>query len=173
MKRLIYLCSKIFNFKSKSRIKKVEEKLKRLKGSYITIQFIKFGLVGALNTTLSLCMTYLLMAVFRYCLNIYETWSLNICTTVGYIAGVCNSYFWNNKFVFKNKKEENGRKRFAKVFVCYGITYLISMLLMDFLVESCCVPPIIAPIPRLIITIPLNFIANKLWAYKDYEFKGK
>ncbi|MCI8375956.1 MAG: GtrA family protein [Lachnospiraceae bacterium] len=137
------------------------------------IQFIKFGLVGVSNTVLSLCITYLAIAIFGYCFNIYATWSLNICTTIGYVVGVCNSYFWNNKFVFKNKKENDKRKRFAKVFICYGITYLISMVMMDFLVEVCHVPSIIAPVPRLIITIPLNFIANKLWAFKDYEFKGK
>lgn len=136
------------------------------KGKWL-VQFVKFGVVGVSNTLLSLIVTYGMIALFRFCFHIDSTWSLDVATTVGYVAGVCNSYFWNKRYVFKNKQESNGKKAFAKVFICYGATYLLSMLLMNLLVDVCHVPSIIAPIPRLIITIPLNFVANKLWAFKD------
>jgi putative flippase GtrA len=148
------------------KISNLLEKHPKLK---LLIQFIKFGIVGVSNTLLSLAVTYATMAVFKFGFSIDTTWSLNVCTTLGYIAGVCNSYFWNKRYVFKNAKEQNGKKAFLKTFICYGATYLLSMVLMDVCVIYLSIPNWIAPIPRLIITIPLNFIANKLWAFKDKE----
>ena len=129
-------------------------------------QFCKFGIVGLGNTVISLGVTYILMAFIGNVLNINTIWSLNICTTAGYIAGVVNSYYWNKKYVFKDSQEKK-KKVLIKTFICYGATYLLSMLIMDFLVDYMHVSKTIAPIPRLIITVPLNFLANKLWAYKD------
>lgn len=137
-----------------------------LRSKRIIVQFIKFGMVGCSNTAMSLLVTYVVMAGFNH-QGINATWSLNICTTVGYVAGVCNSYFWNSKYVFKDKKETSNGKVFVKMFICYGCTYLISMLLMDVLVEYMGIPAVIAPVPRLVVTIPLNFVANKMWAFKD------
>lgn len=133
----------------------------------ILIQFFKFGMVGVSNTLLSLGVTYLMMAVFRYGFSLDNIWTLDAATTVGYIAGVCNSYFWNKRYVFRNSTEKDGRKVFSRMFICYGVTYFLSMLLMNVLVNTLHVPSVIAPIPRLLLTIPLNFAANKLWAFKD------
>lgn len=133
----------------------------------VLVQFVKFGFVGVSNTLLSLVVTYLVMWLFRVCFSLDTIWTLDIATTVGYVAGVCNSFFWNNRYVFKNGAETNRKKAFTKMFVCYGATYLLSMFLMNVLVNYCHIPSIIAPIPRLLLTIPLNFIANKLWAFKD------
>lgn len=133
----------------------------------ILIQFIKFGMVGVSNTLLSLLVTYLVMAFFKFVFSLDTIWTLDIATTIGYVAGVCNSYFWNKRYVFRNGKEKNGKKAFSKMFICYGVTYLISMLLMNVLVDYLHVPSVIAPIPRLLLTIPLNFVANKLWTFKD------
>lgn len=135
----------------------------------ILVQFAKFGIVGVSNTILSLTVTYIVMMAFRFGFGEYQIWSLNISTAIGYIAGVLNSYYWNNKYVFKKKQENNKKKKLAKVFVCYGVTYLISMLTMDLFVEIYHMPIFFAPIPRLIVTIPFNYFANKFWAYKDFE----
>ena len=145
------------------------EKLKQNKTVRLFWQFVKFGIVGVSNTLISLAVTWGVMAIFNFGFSVYTTWSLNVSTTVGYVAGVCNSYFWNKRYVFKSAKEKSGKKAFAKMFLCYGVTYLISMVLMDIMVEYLHIPGWIAPIPRLVITIPLNFIANKLWAFKDKE----
>ena len=84
-----------------SKISNLLEKHPKLK---LLIQFIKFGIVGVSNTLLSLAVTYATMAVFKFGFSIDTTWSLNVCTTLGYIAGVCNSYFWNKRYVIKNAK---------------------------------------------------------------------
>lgn len=150
-----------------NKIKEFINKIDTTPKGHIVVQFVKFGVVGVSNTLISLATTYLTMFILHLCLNRTDTLTLNIGTTVGFVVGVINSYFWNSKYVFKDKKEKSAKKSFLKVVVCYGVTYLISMVLMDLLVKYLSVPEIIAPIPRWLITIPLNFIANKLWAFKD------
>ena len=75
--------------------------------------------------------------------------------------------FWNKRYVFREGRETSSRKAFSKMFVCYGITYLLSMFLMNVLVNTFHVHSVIAPILRLLLTVPLNFVANKLWVFKD------
>lgn len=153
----------------KKALQGIVDKIETLKYGKSLVQFVKFGIVGASNTLISLAVTYLCLGIAYLVTGKTSTLSLNIGTLLGYVIGVLNSYFWNNKYVFKNKQESSEKKALVKTFVCYGATFIISTLLMNVLVMYCSVPEAIAPIPRLIMTVPLNFIANKLWAFKDTD----
>ena len=119
-------------------------------------QFIKFGLVGVSNTLISLGTYYLL-----YFLGI----NYLIANTVGFIVSVLNSYYWNNKYVFK--KTQNGHlKPLIKTFLSYGSTFLLSTFLLFVMVQWLGISEVLAPIISLVITIPLNFLMNKFWAFK-------
>lgn len=153
----------------KNLLTKAVSKIETVKYGKSLVQFVKFGIVGASNTLLSLAITYACIFVYYLLTKKTDTLILNIGTVLGYVVGVLNSFFWNNKYVFKGKQEQSNNKVLAKTFVCYGVTFVISTVLMNFLVIYCSVPEAIAPIPRLALTVPLNFIANKFWAFKDRE----
>lgn len=121
-------------------------------------QFIKFGIVGISNTLINLLVYYLCLFLGLSYITAY---------TLGFIVSVCNAFYWNNKYVFTNKKEKNIYKAFLKVFASYGVSFLFSIGLISFLVEIMHVSTFWAPILKLVVTIPLNFILNKLWAFKD------
>lgn len=121
-------------------------------------QFIKFGMVGVSNTAISLAVYYVLIHFGIHYL---------LANASGFVVSVINSYFWNSHFVFKNKTEKNEFHAFLKVFTSYGISFCISCVLMIILVQIIGIDKRIAPIIRLGLTIPLNFIMNKLWAFKD------
>ncbi|NCC87170.1 MAG: GtrA family protein [Clostridia bacterium] len=121
------------------------------------IQFIKFGLVGVSNTAISLGVYY----IFIY----FNTSLYLLGYTVGFIVSVLNAYYLNNRFVFE-KVEEGNAKPLIKTFISYGSTYLLGLLLMAIMVENLGVSENIAPLINLIITIPLNFLLNKFWAFK-------
>ena len=119
-------------------------------------QFIKFGLVGVSNTFISLGTYYLL-----YFLGL----NYLIANTIGFVVSVLNSYYWNNKYVFK--KTQNGHlKPLIKTFLSYGSTFLLSTFLLFVMVQYFGISEIFAPIISLVITIPLNFLINKFWAFK-------
>lgn len=143
--------------------------MKSIKTKKTLIQFIKFGLVGVSNTLLSLAVSYAVMGLLYWLLDVPMTamWSANVGTVLGYVAGVCNSYFWNSRYVFKDGREQDGRKAFAKMFLCYGVTFLLSLGIVNVCNNILHIPAWLTPPLRLIITVPLNFIANKLWAFKD------
>lgn len=120
------------------------------------IEFIKFGIVGVSNTLISLCIYYIL---------VYFNMNYIIANTSGFIISVLNAYYWNNKYVF-NKTTKGILQPLIKTFASYGVTFVLSTVLLVIMVDCLNISQIIAPILNLIITIPLNFLLNKFWAFK-------
>lgn len=125
----------------------------------VIIQFVKFGLVGASNTIISLMTYYVLV----YCNVNYL-----LSNTIGFVLGTLNAYYWNNKYVFKKEdnEERSTIKSCIKVFISYGVTFIINTLLLILWVDVLNISDLIAPIINLIVTVPINFLLNKLWAFK-------
>lgn len=134
----------------------MKEKLFQRKESIL--QFIKFAIVGFSNTLISLAVYYILVFFgLHYVLA-------NAC---GFVVSVCNAFYWNNKYVFREKTETSTLRAFGKVFLSYGGSFLLSTVLISLFVEVLHVSEYIAPLLRLVVTVPLNFLVNKLWAFKD------
>lgn len=119
-------------------------------------QFIKFGIVGLSNTLISLAVYYTL---------VYFGVQYIVANTLGFIISVINAYYWNNKYVFKKSNESN-LKSMIKTFISYGTTFVLSTILLVMMVDYLNISQNIAPILNLVITIPLNFLLNKFWAFK-------
>lgn len=119
-------------------------------------QFIKFGIVGLSNTFISLVIYYIL---------IFFKINYIAANTFAFIVSVLNAYYWNNKFVFR--KSVNGSLRsLIKTFTSYGVTFVLGTMLLIIMINYLNISKVIAPILNLIITIPLNFLLNKFWAFK-------
>ena len=128
-------------------------------------QFIKFGCVGVSNTVISY-VTYVLLT----CIGCPYV----ISNIIAFVVSVLNSFFWNSRYVFKKNDGENRNLwgTLAKTFLAYGSTgLLLSNVLLVLLVEKCQMNKYIAPTLILLITIPLNFIINKFWAFKTKAIK--
>ncbi|MCQ5128033.1 GtrA family protein [Butyricicoccus faecihominis] len=124
-------------------------------------QFVKFGIVGLSNTIISLGVYWLCF----YGLH----WHYQISNLIGFIISVTNAYYWNSKYVFMNTRQVGLSAQivaYFKVFLSYGGTYLFGVALLYVWVEKLGISEGIAPIINLIITIPLNFLLNKLWAFR-------
>ena len=66
------------------------EKIKEL-WENIGIQFVKFGLVGASNTVISL---------ITYYIFVFLGLNYLVANFLGFITGTLNAYYWNSRFVF-------------------------------------------------------------------------
>lgn len=122
-------------------------------------QFAKFGIVGVTNVLVTYGIYYLLV-FFR--LNYL------IANTIGYVAGILNSYYWNNKYVFKNNINSNAKK-LMKVFISYFVTYILNIVLLSILVQKIGLSETVAPVIVIVVTIPVNFVLNKFWAFREKE----
>lgn len=123
-------------------------------------QFFKFGLVGLSNTAVSLGVYYLFLWLDP---DLYMVGSV-----LGTILSIANAFFWNDRFVFKGQKRDlkSTLKRLGKTYISYGGTSILSNVLLWAEVTFFRVGKTFAPIVNLLITIPLNFVINKLWTFR-------
>ena len=123
------------------------------------IQFVKFGIVGLSNTMISY-IVYVLLVAFGI--------NYIAASIAGFIVSVINSFYWNNKYVFAGTESRVLWKAFVKTFLSYAGTGLfLSNILLYLWVDVIHIHEMAAPIINLFITIPLNFVFNKLWAFKE------
>ena len=127
-------------------------------------QFIKFCIVGLSNTLLSYGI-YLLMLFLLRPLNL--SWDYFVASFLSFVLSVLWSFFWNNRFVFKNKESSQSIwKSLLKTYLSYAFTGIVlGNLLLFVFVALLGIPKEIAPLLGLVITVPLNFLLNKYWAF--------
>ncbi len=122
------------------------------------LQFMKFGVVGILNSLICY-VTYLILITFRM--------HYTPANIIGFSISVFNSYYWNNKYVFTTDGKRVWWKTFIKTYISYaGTGILLSNILLALWIEVFHIPEFIGPIINLVFTIPVNYLVNKLWAYK-------
>jgi len=146
------------------------------------VQFVKFGMVGALNTAVSYAIEMLgLYVVFAGVWNEGAVTVLGravkapdfrwaVCATLGFIAGVVNSYLLNSRFVFR-KEDGSGRRggrAFARMALCsLATTLVLSYFLKLWLNSALGFAPWLASLCALAVATPLNFLLTKFWAFGD------
>lgn len=121
-------------------------------------QFIKFALVGCSNSLVCLVVCYVVL------LGLGEKQYL-LGQTLGYIAAIFNSFFWNNKYVFSDHKG-NKKAAFGKMCACNVIVYVLQMGVLYLLVDIMIVSEWIAPVLTIVIALPVNFLLNKFIAFR-------
>lgn len=133
------------------------------------IQFIKFGMVGVSNTALSyvteiLCYYLLLVNTQTEGVKVFVT------SLLSFVVGTINSYYWNSRRVFaSDEKKTLGQhlRTCLKTTVCYALTGLLLAPWAKAQLVARDVPFWLATLMVLVITIPLNFLMNKLWAFRE------
>lgn len=155
----------------------------------VFIQFIKFGLVGVSNTVISGVIYFVLNTVI-----LPGVWI--VASVVSWIISVLWAFFMQNIFVFKEDENKEHRvwwQTLIKTYMTYAFTGLImnnillflwvnvidiaqySGWLIDFfarihigfLGEPATFSSNMGWFLNMIISIPLNFIINKFWAYRQ------
>lgn len=128
--------------------------------AYVSIlQFIKFGMVGVLNN---------LICYIAYLILIKIGLHYTPANVIGFSVSVFNSYYWNNKYVFVTEGKRKWWVTFLKTYISYaGTGIILSNILLFMWIDVMDFNVYIAPIINLIVTIPINFLVNKLWAYKS------
>lgn len=138
---------------------KINESTKEFGMKKTFLQFVKFGIVGLSNTIISY-ITYVIL-VLMDC-------NYLLASVIGFVISVINSFYWNNKYVFK---DDTGKrellKTFVKTFFAYASTgLLLANILLYLWIDILHLHEMLGPILNLFITIPINFVLNKLWAFK-------
>lgn len=133
------------------------------------MQFLRFGVVGLSNTLISYFLYTISLLLFRY-MHILPTVDYIAAQVIAFIMSVLWSFYWNNRIVFvlEDGKERSILKALIKTYISYSFTglFLNSILLMLW-VKIFHISEYIAPLINLIISVPVNFLINKFWAFKN------
>lgn len=148
-------------------------------------QIISFGIVGVLNTLVSQVIYMICVALGLHYLA---------ASVIAFIISVLHAYLWQTKIVFKEDESLEKRvwwKVLLKTYAAYAFTGLflnnvLLVLWIDVLKIERFTPPLtefvnnigidmdnhelavdIAPLLNICVNVPLNFIINKFWAYKQ------
>lgn len=130
------------------------------------LQFFKFGIVGLSNTVVSYVIYISALLAFRE-----VGWLPNldylIAQFLGFVISVLWSFVLNRKFVFQTDDSVPLLQALLKTYVSYAFTGLFLNSVLSILwVEWLGVSKLIAPIFNLLISVPINFVLNKFWAFK-------
>ena len=105
--------------------------------------------------------------------NFHLSFDYVIANLTGFSLSVLWSFFWNNRYVFALKQGEkrSKKKTLLKTYIVYGVSGIfLNNVLSTVWIHGLGLSRYMAPLLNLPITVPVNFIMNKLWAYKT---KGK
>ena len=120
-------------------------------------QLLKYGLVGVLNTLVTLLSIFVLMKL----LNV----SYIISNAAGYLFGFTNSFVLNKIWTFRSKGPvgREGILFIAIFLICYGIQ-LICLL---FFKEIVYIRIEVATIMAMVVYTGLNFLGNKFITFRS------
>ncbi len=132
------------------------------------LQFVKFGLVGVSNTAVNYFI-YAGILVALKTAGLWEECDYLVATAAGFILSVLWSFYWNHKYVFQ--MQEGGRRSMiltlAKTYLSYSFTGLfLNSVLMVLWVQVFHISEFLGPVFNLLLSVPLNFLINKYWAFQ-------
>lgn len=131
------------------------------------VQFIKFCIVGVSNTVIS----YVLNILVLFLMSPYHiSWDYLAGNVIAFVLSVLWSFYWNNRFVFTSQENEERSlvKTLLKTYVAYGFTGIILNNILSWVwISILGISKYVAPLINLIISVPVNFVINKLWAFKS------
>nr|WP_296441433.1 GtrA family protein [uncultured Acetatifactor sp.] len=129
-------------------------------------QFIMFAIVGVTNTLLSYILNIIVLLLLRPCAL---SWDYVAGNVVAFLLSVLWSFYWNNRVVFTRKEGQHRTlwKALLKAYAAYGITGIVLSNILSWLwISVFHISKYVAPLINLVISVPLNFIINKLWTFK-------
>ena len=120
-------------------------------------QFVKFGVVGCINTATSLLIYYVLLFF-----NIQYL----LASISGYIFSSVVGFILNKFWVFQAKGTKTLQET-IRYYIVYGCALLMNLTIMYLQVDILLISDKIAPLITLCVTVPFNFIMSRVWVFKS------
>lgn len=136
-------------------------------------QFVKFSVIGMSNCLVNYS-TYVISICFVKYICIDCEKDFLIAQALAFLVSVYWAFYWDKKYVFNVGKVYDrfiNLKILMKTYMSYAFTGLfLSEILLIFWVEFLGITKFIAPLINMVICLPLNFIINKKWTFRNYRY---
>lgn len=121
-------------------------------------KFIKFGLIGVLNTAIDFAVFYALNKLLR--LDPY------LSQIGAFFTAALNSFLWNKYWTFE-KKAPVSRREVLRYLVTNGAYLLLSLAVMRVLIHVFSLDPFLAKFPTAVCMVLFNYLMAKLWVFSN------
>ena len=142
--------------------------MKKILSSFFDATFLKFILVGVINTLIG-------TSVMFFCFNVLA-WSYWISSALNYIVGSIVSYLLNKRYTFQQKGYDwyTVLKFMMNITVCYVLAYGLAKPLVTWMLSgaSTNIQGNVALLTGMVLFVGLNYIGQRFWAFspkKDLE----
>lgn len=119
-------------------------------------EVFRFGLVGLLNTGVTLLVLFLFTR--------FTSWSYVVINIIGYGAGLTNSYIFNRLWTFKSRG--NVLKEGTLFFLVFIASYTLQLTVLVILREITGVNPYLAQGLGMVVYTASNFLINKFITFR-------
>ena len=142
--------------------------MKKILSSFFDATFLRFILVGVVNTLVG-------TAIMFFCFNVLA-WSYWISSALNDIVGSIVSYLLNKRYTFQQKGHDlyTILKFIMNITICYVLAYGFAKPLVTWLLSglSTNVQGNIALLVGMVLFVAFNYIGQRFWAFsqkKDWE----
>ncbi|MEK6860293.1 MAG: GtrA family protein [Nanoarchaeota archaeon] len=122
------------------------------------IQFLKFIIIGIINTLVNLSVFYILTDV----IGVYYM----VSAVIAFMFAVTNSFILNKTWTFEEHLNYKTSSKYFKFIVISVIALVFNLILLYVLVEYFAVNHMIAQVCGVFLNFLINFFGNKLWTFK-------
>lgn len=120
------------------------------------LQLFKFGLVGASGYVVNLAVFALLTEAAAV---------HHIPAAVGaFCVAVSNNFWWNRHWTFRASAGHAGFQA-ARFFTVSLFALAVNLIVLELLVSSAGLPELASQAIAVAISMPVNFVGNKLWTF--------
>lgn len=159
----------------------MKDKLKRFFRAFDLKKFVKFGLVGILNTIVDFVVFYFMNRLIGdgptlVLLGATIIAGPYISNAISYVVSNINSFLWNKFWTFQKKRPVNGGEVGRYIVTSCGFLIISSLGLSLFMalfkqpVFESVIPadmiPMAAKIPNICVTMLYNYLMNRFWVFK-------
>ena len=121
------------------------------------LQLVRFGLVGGLGFFVNL-------AVYAVCVRALGI-DYHLAAVLAWVVAVVNNFVLNRHWTF-DARSGRAHRQAVRFFVVSLIALPFSLLVLTLFVELAGVAKIPAQVLAVGMTMPLNFLGNKLWSFR-------
>jgi putative flippase GtrA len=121
------------------------------------LQLIRFGLVGGIGFVVNI-------VVYSICVHSVGL-EYRVAAVVAWLVAVANNFIFNRHWTFDAR---DGAAHFQAIrfLVVSLIAFGFSLLLLTLFVESLGIAKVPAQALAVALSMPLNFLGNKLWSFR-------
>ena len=135
--------------------------MRRILSSFFDATFLKFMLVGVVNTLVGI-------AVMFFCFNVLA-WSYWISSALNYMVGSIVSYLLNKRYTFQQKGNDwhTVWKFIVNVSVCYVLAYGLAKPFVAWLLSGVTtnIQGNAALFVGMVLFVGFNYIGQRFWAF--------